>query len=1207
MKIKEIFKKSIDRDIKGVVKVGQTQETIKQQELEEYVVTKELQQHFASFFDAYQKSIDSTTDNMGVWIDGFFGSGKSHFLKILSYLLGNEEVSGKTALDYFKDDQKIVDPFVLGQMEQATQIPTDVILFNIDSKANSNSGDDRNAILNVFLKVFNEMQGYSTASPYIADLEHELDQKGMYQQFKNRFAELTDMDWSIGVNHYRFQTANIKQALVDINYLSEENAQGYINLLSTPYEITIEEFAQRVNQYIESKGNDHHVVFLADEVGQFIGNDVNRMLNLQTIVEELGAKTQGKAWVIVTSQQAIDQVTDNLNGQDFSKIQGRFKTRISMSSANVDEVIKKRILQKKESSEQRLEELYQDNRHNINNKIDFDSGIKRPKYDTPASFAINYPFVPYQFNLLQDVLNAIRLHGSDGKHLSEGERSMLATFQEAAQSYEDQEVGALIPFSLFFEGLSQFLDHNHILTITRAREDKIINPQQEVNPFAVQVLKTLFMVKYVDGFDATVYNLTTLLLNSIDTDRQELESHVQQALKDLESQNYILKNLNTYEFLTDAEQDVNNEIKNEEVSESEISKLLGSNYLFTDQMISQRFTYPKLKGRYVFNFNRIIDEIPIGASNHELTIQVYSPLNIQYSGDESELRRISLSPEKPKIVVDLASENFEFINYLKRAEQISKFLRKNNVGNVDKRREQIISSKGQERVQILDSVKNLIVNALEESDIYVNGEKLDHNKDFANTLLQAQQMLVDDTYRQLSYINVAKNEKDIIHLFDSKELIVDNDNAQAVRTVLDKIIEIAGFEGKVSLRSIISKFEKIPYHYTNEDIAWIIAKCFFNGDLRVEVNGDKLTLKKAHDAPQNVVGYFTKKQYLDKITFQPKKEIPIKQIKAAKDFAAEILGKKYIVREESDPEKILSSIDQEIDKTIKQLESYTKQKDFPGDQYLATGIKLLTKLKQAISQDSFYDQIASMLEQLYDWKDTMEDRGLDDFYHNQNSQEIWHSALRDLDKYEPIKVAANNNSELEATVKQERELINQDNPKNSVPSLKLLHEKFIKLFNNFADQKLDDFKQLCMQQQQLLQTQLEQAKLDPSTHGELEKRIISKIQNKQTEIEEKSNNDLNIIVWGSEAVRNIGKSFSHEIENKVQEYEQKNKVTVKTHENTINKKEDIYTSISLLATEIVGSHNIEVKSDADIDNLTNKIKETLKKKLKGSNKIIITR
>ena len=160
MFIRDMFVKPIDRDIKGVIKVGQADDENIRQELEEYVVTRELQKHFADFFGSYKKGINGHTDKMGVWISGFFGSGKSHFLKILSYLLENKEVNGKKAIDYFMDDHKILDPMVLADMKLAASIPTDVILFNIDSKSEMAGKQSKDAIVSVFLKVFNEMQGF---------------------------------------------------------------------------------------------------------------------------------------------------------------------------------------------------------------------------------------------------------------------------------------------------------------------------------------------------------------------------------------------------------------------------------------------------------------------------------------------------------------------------------------------------------------------------------------------------------------------------------------------------------------------------------------------------------------------------------------------------------------------------------------------------------------------------------------------------------------------------------------------------------------------------------------------------------------------------------------------------------------------------------------------------------------------------------------
>ncbi|GKS82286.1 hypothetical protein LPAF129_19720 [Ligilactobacillus pabuli] len=1141
MKINEIFAKSINREIKGVVKVGQIEDAVRKQELEEYVVTKELQKHFASLFEAYQKGINGYTDNMGVWIDGFFGSGKSHFLKILSYLLKNEDVAGKPAIEYFKDDQKIDDPFVMNQIEIAAQVPTDVILFNIDSKAGSNSGHDQNAILHVFLNVFNEMQGYSTVSPYIADLEKELDEAGQFEAFKEKFYELTNargkgMTWAEGVNHYKLQKGTIKKALVEIGYMSEENAQGYMDELKNPYQITIEEFAKRVSDYVAKKGDNRHVVFLVDEVGQFIGSDVNRMLNLQTIVEELGAQVQGKAWVIVTSQQAIDEVVDgSINGQDFSKIQGRFKTRISMSSANVDEVIKKRILAKNDSAQQRLEQIYQEQQHNINNKIDFQEGIQRQKYDSEQSFAENYPFVPYQFHLLQDSLNAIRLHGSDGKHLSEGERSMLATFQEAAESYQDKEVGALIPFSQFFEGLAQFLDHNHKLVIERAEDDNVVNPKQVKNPFAVQVLKTLFMVKYVDNFKSNLNNLTTLLLTSIDEDRQELENQIQDALKLLEKQDYVLKNLDTYEFLTDAEQDINKEIKNEEVTDSELSKTLGSEFIFLDKVISSTYTYPRLKGRYVFKFNRYIDDVPVGATQDELSLCVYSANDITYHRQEAELKRISINPDSPRVVIDMPVDN-DYLNYLKRATQIRKFLQRTH-NEADQRQQQIIASKSEERQQLIDSARNFIQTALENSDIYVNGVKLDKQKDFSNTLAEAQQLLIDDIYRSLPNIDAAKGEKDISDLFkEETELVDEQENKKAVGEVADKIATSVGSTGKITLRTLIDTFGRLPYHFTAEDVEWIVAKLFVDGELRAEVNGEKYSAPEARKNPRVAVGYFTKKTYLDKLSFQSKKKINPKQIKEAKEFAKDILKREAAIKNETSDEKILSILNDEITQKIAQLENFAKNPKLPGNRYLEQGINLYEGLQVAIKHETFFDVIGRKMDDFDDWLSEIEDRGIDEFYRDASRREIWNWSLGDLKNFEQVSSLLTEDDEIRQIIEEEKSLMRQDNPKDSLPKLKELHSEFAKQFSDYIDQQWAKYQENSAQKKTLILSHLEMANFESTINQQFLEKIESKFKQKDDDVRDDSNNGkLSNVLLGVNAINAIYDGFVKEIDRKTRE------------------------------------------------------------------------
>ena len=293
MKIKDMFAKKIDREIQGVIIVGQGEDANVSQELEEYVVTRELQKHFADFYSAYKKGIVGTTPKMGVWISGFFGSGKSHFLKILSYLLENRQVGDRKAMDYFVEDKKIVDPMVLADMKLAADTPTDVILFNIDSKSETNGKQNKDAIVNVFLKVFNQMQGFCGSIPHVADLERRLSEEGRYDEFKAAFEEEYGDPWEESRQDFDFIQDSVVDALVSMDFMSEAAARNWCEKAVEPYTISIEDFAKRVKNYIERKGNNHHVVFLVDEIGQYIGDDSKLMLNLQTVTEELGKECMG--------------------------------------------------------------------------------------------------------------------------------------------------------------------------------------------------------------------------------------------------------------------------------------------------------------------------------------------------------------------------------------------------------------------------------------------------------------------------------------------------------------------------------------------------------------------------------------------------------------------------------------------------------------------------------------------------------------------------------------------------------------------------------------------------------------------------------------------------------------------------------------------------------------------------------------------------
>ncbi len=374
MKLAHLFYKPISRNINGVIKVGQQDDASIFQELDEYVVTKELDKHFRAFFDRYTEALDTPTDKMGVWVSGFFGSGKSHFLKILSYLMENrvardEDGNPREAVDFF-DEERIADPLLRAGIIRSVQVPTDVILFNIDSKADATSKNQKDSIVKVFQKVFDEHLGYFGTVPAIAEFERTLDERGQYPNFKRAFEESSGQAWADCRDAWLFHQEDIVRALMTGTGMGEDAANRLVEDYDKNYTLSAEKFACTVRDYLDSKGPNHRLIFMVDEVGQYIGENPDLMLNLQTVVEDLGVHCHGQAWVMVTSQEAMDEITKNrIKGNDFSKIVGRFYRPLSLSSANTDEVIKLRLLRKDEDVKPYLEDLYNRKQAILKNQI----------------------------------------------------------------------------------------------------------------------------------------------------------------------------------------------------------------------------------------------------------------------------------------------------------------------------------------------------------------------------------------------------------------------------------------------------------------------------------------------------------------------------------------------------------------------------------------------------------------------------------------------------------------------------------------------------------------------------------------------------------------------------------------------------------------------------------------------------------------------
>lgn len=399
----------------------------------------------------------------------------------------------------------------------------------------------------MFVKVFNEMCGYFGKQGYIAHFERDLDSRNQLEAFKASYQQHANKPWERGREQALLESGNIARAYAEITGEDPALAKGILDKYRAQYSVSIEDFSEQVKAWLDKKPANFRLNFFVDEVGQYIADNTKLMTNLQTVAESLATKCQGRAWIIVTAQEDMNSVLGDMNKQqsnDFSKIQARFANRLKLTSADVAEVIQKRLLTKNETGAALLATTYEQQFNNFKTLFEFaDGGQQYTNFRDAEHFTYCYPFVPYQFPLFQAAIRGLSQHnGFEGKANSVGERSMLGVFRDVAIAIDPAPVGQLATFDRMFEGIRGALKS--------AIQSAINNAERHLgDDYAVRVLKALFLVKYVKEFKATLRNLSVLMLERFGDDLPDQRKRLEAALNKLEQQTYIQRNGDLYEYL----------------------------------------------------------------------------------------------------------------------------------------------------------------------------------------------------------------------------------------------------------------------------------------------------------------------------------------------------------------------------------------------------------------------------------------------------------------------------------------------------------------------------------------------------------------------------------------------------------------------------------------------------------------------------------
>ncbi len=617
MKIKDIFEKSIDRRIEEVIKVTQIEESVVYDEISEYVVTDAIKDYFIDILKAYSEAPSDPHEGIGIWVSGFFGSGKSSFAKILGYILEGRNILNEDARDLFKkqaNDKQIMDflDFI------KVKIPTKSIIFDVSMDRGVRSGS--NQITEIMYKVLLRELGYAEDFD-IAKLEQGLEEENRLDSFIQLYEKEYSKPWAKG----RKRASALNEASRILHLIDSETynqPDSWVRSLTREgdsigrADITPNQLAALAFELMERRQKNKGLVFIIDEVGQFVSRSVDKMLDLSAIVQALGVESKNRVlkkkaaaptWLIVTSQEKLNEIVSALDDRriELARLKDRFPMEIDLAPADIAEVTSKRVLTKKASIVPQLAEIYEDNQHRLAQCTVLEHSSR--KSETHKGEFINlYPYLPYHIEMCIDIMSGIRLQPGAQRYIGGSNRTIIKQAQQILINprvkLAEEEVGTLVTFDKVYDLIKDNLSsekHRDIISI----EERF-----PADDFAIKVAKVVCLLEFVRDLPRTPQNIAAVLYSHIGA--ESCLHEVEDAIKKLEQAQFIKMSENGYKLLT--VQEKNWDIKRNDLSPKPADRNAIRRIILEDIFGESKATHINYKGLKTFRAYFVLDGQNIG-------------------------------------------------------------------------------------------------------------------------------------------------------------------------------------------------------------------------------------------------------------------------------------------------------------------------------------------------------------------------------------------------------------------------------------------------------------------------------------------------------------------------------------------------------------------------------------------------------------------
>jgi hypothetical protein len=547
--IEALFANDIHRRIEEVIKVDQTDEELIRDEINEYVVTDAIRSQYTSIFDAYRETPNKPHEGIAVWVSGFFGSGKSSFAKMLGLTISNREIVGESAAHRFEQragDKKLA--VLLNAINE--KIPTHAVIFDVSTDRGIRSGNQ--TLTEIMYGLFLQSLGYAKDLD-LSELEIGLEEKGQLARFEQEYKRLFNKDWSAEKGKVAFALSEASRVLHSLDPETYPMADSWVKAVKNKADITPGKLAERAGELMKRRRPRHSLMFVVDEVGQFVARDVQKMLDLQAIVQSLGVKGRGKHWVVVTSQEKLSDVVSGLDDKkiELARLMDRFprELQVHLEPSDISEVTSRRVLSKNAAAQTALGKLFEEYRARLTEHTRLAADIRLPELSR-ENFIDLYPLLPYQIDLVIHVVSGLRTQGGASKHVGGANRTIIKLAQQLlinpAVNLADMPLGALVRLDQVYD-----LVEGNIGSEVRA---KIAAIAKELNhPLAQPVAKVICLLQYVKSVHRSAENIAAALHPTVSGDSQLASA--KDALRELEAAHKVRHSDDGYRIPTPAEDD----------------------------------------------------------------------------------------------------------------------------------------------------------------------------------------------------------------------------------------------------------------------------------------------------------------------------------------------------------------------------------------------------------------------------------------------------------------------------------------------------------------------------------------------------------------------------------------------------------------------------------------------------------------------------